>query len=70
MHGLLQCVLMINMFNEKIYLFIWFWFLLVAASTLINFLYCLISLVLPISRELQLRLLLKQAKFQYGTETN
>uniref|UniRef100_A0A914GPN7 Innexin n=1 Tax=Globodera rostochiensis TaxID=31243 RepID=A0A914GPN7_GLORO len=59
-----QCVLMINMFNEKIYLFIWFWFLLVAASTLINFLYCLISLVPPVSRERQLRLLLKQAKFQ------
>ncbi|KAL3118885.1 hypothetical protein niasHT_008232 [Heterodera trifolii] len=59
-----QCVLMINMFNEKIYLFIWFWFLLVAVSTLINFFYCLFSLVPPVARERQLRQLLKQAKFQ------
>nr|CAD2189398.1 unnamed protein product [Meloidogyne enterolobii]CAD2195262.1 unnamed protein product [Meloidogyne enterolobii] len=59
-----QCVLMINMFNEKIYLFMWFWMFLVGISTLINFLYCLFSLVPPSARERQLRLLLKQAKFQ------
>jgi len=42
----------------------WFWMFLVRISTLINFLYCLFSLVPPSARERQLRLLLKQAKFQ------
>ncbi|KHN79121.1 Innexin unc-7 [Toxocara canis] len=34
-----QCVLMINMFAEKIFLFLWFWFCFVAIATSINFVY-------------------------------
>ncbi|XP_064598074.1 innexin unc-9-like [Liolophura sinensis] len=36
-----QCVLPINLFNEKIFIFIWFWFAFVAAITTGNFLFWL-----------------------------
>ena len=42
-----QCVLMINMLNEKIYLFLWYWLFLTTCATLINLFYCLIFLILP-----------------------
>lgn len=34
-----QCVLMINMFNEKVYIFIWWWLLVVLFATIGNFAY-------------------------------
>uniref|UniRef100_A0A915DGQ5 Innexin n=1 Tax=Ditylenchus dipsaci TaxID=166011 RepID=A0A915DGQ5_9BILA len=45
-----KCVLMINMFNEKIYLFVWWWFLVVAIATLANLIYWL-SLSLSSSQQ-------------------
>ncbi|VDP16939.1 unnamed protein product [Onchocerca flexuosa] len=40
-HHTIQCVLMANMFNEKIYIALWWWLLVVITVTIINLLYWL-----------------------------
>ena len=42
-----QCVLPINLFNEKIFIFVWFWFVLVACLSIIN---CIIWLARTLFR--------------------
>uniref|UniRef100_A0A8R1TRG4 Innexin n=1 Tax=Onchocerca volvulus TaxID=6282 RepID=A0A8R1TRG4_ONCVO len=41
-----QCVLMINMFNEKVYIFLWWWFILIGILSILSLLYYFFALVL------------------------
>uniref|UniRef100_A0A0N5A9L6 Innexin n=1 Tax=Syphacia muris TaxID=451379 RepID=A0A0N5A9L6_9BILA len=45
-----QCVIMMNMINEKLYLFLWIWLLFVGICTIINFLYYLFLMCVPYAR--------------------
>eukprot|EP00095_Tigriopus_kingsejongensis_P005712 maker-scaffold459_size165548-snap-gene-0.21 protein:Tk05712 transcript:maker-scaffold459_size165548-snap-gene-0.21-mRNA-1 annotation:"innexin inx2" len=49
------CVLPLNIINEKIYVFLWFWFIIVTAITGIHIIYRLIMLFVPQIREVILR---------------
>lgn len=42
-----QCVLMVNMFNEKIFLFLWFWYFLLAFATISSLGYWLFISTMP-----------------------
>jgi len=42
-----QCVLMINMFNEKIFIFFWWWLIFVGVLSVLSLLYWTAALLLP-----------------------
>lgn len=45
-----QCVLPINLFNEKIYLFIWFWMIFVVAATAASLLTWILRIIFRVDR--------------------
>ncbi|CAD5229285.1 unnamed protein product [Bursaphelenchus okinawaensis] len=45
-----QCVLMINMFNEKIFVFMWFWFIFVGVLSVLSFFYWFFAITLRSQR--------------------
>jgi len=51
----LLCVLPINILNEKIYIFVWFWFLSLAVLSILNMIYRFLVVILPPFRRLLLR---------------
>jgi hypothetical protein len=53
-----QCVLILNMLNEKIYLFLWWWILFVTFVTICNFLYWLYVCIFTKARRSFLRRML------------
>lgn len=45
------CVLALNILNEKIYIFLWFWFLILAALSACAILYSALVVMMPTTRE-------------------
>lgn len=45
------CVLALNILNEKIYIFLWFWLLMLAALSFCAIIYSLLVVMLPTTRE-------------------
>jgi hypothetical protein len=64
-----QCVLMVNMLNEKVYLFLWWWLLIVTIVTILNFIYWLVaSSIGAFRKEFLERMLNAQGIFIQSTE--
>ncbi|KAK5977657.1 Innexin [Trichostrongylus colubriformis] len=42
-----QCVIMMNMINEKLYLFLYFWMFFLLIATIVNFIYFAIVMAIP-----------------------
>ncbi|XP_046744117.1 innexin inx3 [Diprion similis] len=61
------CVLALNILNEKIYIFLWFWFIILAIFSGIALLYSMAIVLLPSTREAILK---KRFKFGSSAEVN
>lgn len=56
------CVLALNILNEKIYIFLWFWFIILAVLSGLALVYSAAVVLLPSTRETILK-----RRFRYGT---
>lgn len=57
------CVLALNILNEKIYIFLWFWFIILAVFSGVALLYSMAVVLLPSTRETILK-----KRFKFGTQ--
>ena len=46
-----MCVLSMNIVNEKIYIFLWFWFIILAVITGVNLIFRIVQLFVPNIRQ-------------------
>ena len=56
------CILALNILNEKIYIFLWFWFIILAVLSGIALVYSMAVILLPSTRETILK-----KRFKFGT---
>lgn len=56
------CVLALNIINEKIYIFLWFWFIILAVMSGLAMLYSMAIVLMPSTRETILK-----KRFKFGT---
>ncbi|XP_015607849.1 innexin inx3 [Cephus cinctus] len=56
------CILALNILNEKIYIFLWFWFIILAVLSGLALLYSMAVVLLPSTRETILK-----KRFKFGT---
>ncbi|VDN52743.1 unnamed protein product [Dracunculus medinensis] len=66
-HHTIQCVLMTNMFNEKICIALWWWILVLMTSTSVNLFYWLFVMASPTFKRNYLLDLIKLGGIQGGT---
>ncbi|KAH9281084.1 Innexin unc-9 [Echinococcus granulosus] len=64
----LQCVLPINNFVEKIYIFLWFWFVILCSLTIMNTIQWTINTMLPVRRVCYIKQYLKALRLISSTE--
>lgn len=56
------CILALNILNEKIYIFLWFWFIILSALSGLALAYSMAVVMLPSTRETILK-----RRFRFGT---
>lgn len=59
------CVLALNILNEKIYIFLWFWFIILAVFSGLAVLYSMAIVLMPSTRETIIK-----KRFKFGTATS
>lgn len=64
----LQCVLPINNFVEKIYIFLWFWFIILCCLTTMSTIQWTINTMLPVRRVYYIKQYLKALRLISSTE--
>lgn len=60
-----MCILALNILNEKIYIFLWFWFIILAVISCLALVYSAAVILMPTTREAILK-----RKYRFSTPDN